>query len=56
MTPDVAEFDKHKILKPVYDLILGCYTMTELGILDFQTKKHAVTGSIVVVLLILAQL
>ena len=36
VTPDVVEFDRNKITKPVFDLILGCKTMKELGIvLDF---------------------
>ena len=36
VTPDVVEYDKKKMTKPVYDLILGCQTMKELGIvLDF---------------------
>ena len=36
VTPDVVEFDKNKMTKPVFDLILGCKTMKELGIvLDF---------------------
>ena len=40
MTPDVVEFDKNKMTKPVFDLILGCKAMKELGIvLDFQTKE-----------------
>jgi len=39
-TPDVAEYDKNKMIKPVYDLILGCKTMKELGIvLGFRTKE-----------------
>jgi len=34
--PGVVEYDKKKMTKPMYDLILGCKTMTELGIvLDF---------------------
>ena len=38
--PDVVEYDKSKMTKPVYDLILGCKTMKELGIvLDFEQKK-----------------
>ena len=32
VTPDVVEYDKKRITKPVYDLILGCNTMKELGI------------------------
>ena len=42
VTPDVVEYDKNKMTKPMYDLILGCKTMKELRIvlvLDFQTKK-----------------
>ena len=40
MTPDVIEFDKNKMTKPVFDLILGCKTMKVLVIvLDFQTKE-----------------
>ena len=40
VTPDVAEYDKKKMAKPMYDLILGCKTMKELGIvLDFRTKQ-----------------
>ena len=40
MTPDVVEFDKNKMNKPVFDIILGCKTMKELGIvLEFQTKE-----------------
>jgi hypothetical protein len=40
VTPDVVEFDKNKMTKPVFDLILGCKIMKELGIvLDFQTKE-----------------
>jgi hypothetical protein len=35
-TPDVVEYDKKKMTKPVYDLIHGCKTMNELGtVLDF---------------------
>ena len=37
--PDVVEYDKNKMTKPIYDHILGCKTMKELGIvLDFRTK------------------
>ena len=40
VTPDVVEYDKNKMTKPVYDLILGCKTMNELGlVLDFRTKE-----------------
>ena len=36
VTPDVVEYDKNKMTKLVYDLILGCKTMKEIGIvLDF---------------------
>ena len=36
VTPDVVEYDKKKMAKPVYDLILGCKTTKALGIvLDF---------------------
>ncbi len=38
--PDIVEYDKSKMTKPMYDLILGCKTMKELGIvLDFRTKE-----------------
>ena len=38
--PDVVEYDKNNMTKPMYDLILGCKTMKELGIvLDFRTKE-----------------
>jgi hypothetical protein len=34
--PDVVEYDRKKMTKPAFDLILGCNTMKELGIaLDF---------------------
>ena len=40
VTPDVVEYDKKKMTRPRYDLILGCKTMKEIGIvLDFQTKE-----------------
>ena len=40
ITPDVVEYDKNKMMKPMYDLILVCQTMKELGIvLDFGTKE-----------------
>jgi hypothetical protein len=36
VTPDIVEFDKNKMTKPVFDLILGCKTVKTLGIvLDF---------------------
>ena len=41
VTPDVVEYDKKKMTKSVYDLILGCKTMKELEIdLDFRTKDY----------------
>ena len=40
VTPEVVEYDKKKMTRPVYDLILGCKTMKELGIvLNFQKKE-----------------
>jgi len=40
VTPDIVEHDKNKMTKPVYELILGCNTIKELGmVLDFQTKQ-----------------
>jgi hypothetical protein len=40
VTPDVVEFDRNMMTKPVFNLILGCKTMKELRIvLDFQTKE-----------------
>ncbi len=40
MTPDVVEYERNKMTKPVFDLILGCQTTKKLGIvLDFQTKE-----------------
>ncbi len=43
MTHNVVEFDKDKLTKPVFDFILGCKTMKELGIiLDFQTKEISI--------------
>jgi len=36
VTLDIVEYDNRKMTKPVYELILGCKTMKELGIvLDF---------------------
>ena len=36
VAPDIVEYDKKKMTKLVYDLILGCRTMKELGIvLDY---------------------
>ncbi len=37
--PDVVEYDKNKMSKPVYDLILGCRTMKELGIVWILEQK-----------------
>ena len=43
MTPDVVEDDNKKMTKPAFDLILGCKTMKEIGILvDFQTKQETI--------------
>jgi hypothetical protein len=40
VTPDIVEYDETTMTKPVYDRIIGCRTMKELGIvLDFQTKE-----------------
>jgi hypothetical protein len=40
--PDIVEYDKNHMTKPGFDLILGCNTMKELGIvLDFRTKEIA---------------
>ena len=37
VTPDVVEYDKKRITKPVYGRIIGCNTMNNLGIvLDFE--------------------
>ena len=39
VTPDIVEYHKKRMTKPVYDLILGCNGTKELGIvLDFRTK------------------
>ena len=36
VTPDIVEYDKTTMTKPMYDLILGCKTMKEIRIvLDF---------------------
>jgi hypothetical protein len=36
VTPDIVEFDRNKMAKPVFDLILGSKTMKELGnVLNF---------------------
>ena len=46
VTPDVVEYDKDKMTKLVYDLILGCKTMKEIGIfLDLQTKEITTDSS-----------
>ena len=38
--PDIVEYDKNHMNEPGFDLILGCNTMKELGIvLDFRTKE-----------------
>ena len=46
VTPDIVDYDKRKMTKPVYDLILGCKTMKELGIvLDFEQNKLQLMNS-----------
>ncbi len=41
VTPDIVEYDKNKMTKLMYDLILGCRTIKELEIvLDFQTEEN----------------
>ena len=43
VTSDVVECDKKKMTRLMYDLILGCKTMKELGIvLDFRTKEISI--------------
>jgi len=43
VTPDVVEYDRKKMAKPAFDLILGVNTLRELGIvLDFRTKTITV--------------
>ncbi len=43
MKPDIVEYGRKKMTKPVFDLILGCETMKELRILlDFLTKEITV--------------
>ena len=38
--PDIVEYDENHMTKPGFDLILGCNSMNELGIvLDFRTKE-----------------
>ena len=38
--PDIVEYDENHMTEPGFDLILGCNSMNELGIvLDFQTKE-----------------
>ena len=45
ISPDLVDYNKKKTTKPVYDLILGCKTMKELGIvLDFWTKQMTIVG------------
>ena len=42
MQPDIVEYDKNHTTEPGFDLILGCNTMKELGIvLDFRTQKKS---------------
>jgi len=38
-TADVVENNKNKMDRPVYDLILGCNTMTELGMCYILKQK-----------------
>ena len=39
ITPDVVEYDRKAMVKPVFDLILGTKTLNELGIiLNFKQK------------------
>ena len=38
VTPDIVEYDKKKMTRLMYDLILGCKTMTGI-VLDFRTKE-----------------
>ena len=41
--PDIVEYDENHMTEPGFDLILGCNTMKELGIvLDFWTKEITV--------------
>ena len=41
--PDIVEYDGNHMTEPGFDLILGCNTMKELGIvLDFWTKEITV--------------
>ena len=41
--PDIVEYDENHMTKPGCDLILGCNTMKELGIvLDFRTKEISI--------------
>jgi hypothetical protein len=43
--PDIVEYDTNHSNKPGFDLILGCNTMKELGIvLDFGTKEITLDG------------
>ncbi len=38
--PGIVEYNEHHMTKPGLDLILGCNTINELGIvLDFPTKE-----------------
>ena len=40
VTPDVVEYDRKMMTKPVYDLILGCKTTKELGMFwTFEQNK-----------------
>jgi len=40
VTPDVVKYNNKKMIKQVFDLILGCNIMNELGIvLDIQINE-----------------
>ena len=39
--PNIVEYDENHMTEPEFDLILGCNSMNELGIvLDFQAKDN----------------
>jgi hypothetical protein len=42
VAPDIVEYDKKKMTKPVYDLILGCKTIKKQRIVLFLNKKITV--------------
>ena len=38
--PDIVEYDENHLTEPGFDLIFGCNSMNELGVvLDFRTKE-----------------